>query len=544
MKKNRLLTSLLVLTMLVSLLSACSSSNSPGNTPPPAKNEPSSPAVKEQEQDKYTKHLTISYASGNNNLDVNSDEFAKIWKDKYNFDWEIIPIVSNNNSEMFRIMINSGDMADVGSWNYNHSEYVSYVKQGLLKELPEGWRERWPNLAATQDMTGIANYVSEKVGSDNILFKPIMANNYPSDKLINHSGIWYRADWFRAVGADIKESYTTVELMDIARKIKEQDPGKVGEALIPMYVTTNDLLIIFVHPNATHFQEVSQFYQDANGEFQWGFADPEILEGLKLWRQAYDEGLLHPEFYSLPLGRETEAKMSTAGLSALNASAGMGSVGTRQASFMRTNLNVDPNEVLNFSFLTDKNGTYRANEIVNFGGSLIFNPKLDDAKFERILDILDESASDEGQNLINMGIEGIDWEKGSDGSIVNLNGELQVSDKYKSIPDLWPNLLRLRDDFQLINPTLPEIWRTKALNQYVRKSELTDMNNPEIFAKLDPDVYFYSSPARTRAVMDIATELAGIVLKGPDVEANWNAWVKAKMPLIQPVLNELTELKK
>lgn len=30
----------------------------------------------------------------------------------------------------------------------------------------------------------------------------------------------------------------------------------------------------------------------------------------------------------------------------------------------------------------------------------------------------------------------------------------------------------------------------------------------------------------------------------PDVEANWRAWVDEKMPLIQPVLNELTEMKK
>jgi len=414
----------------------------------------------------------------------------------------------------------------------------------LLKELPEGWRERWPNIAASQKLAGVADYVSKQVGSDNILFKPIMANNYPVDTLINHWGVWYRADWFRAVGAEIKDHYTTEELMDIARKIKQQDPGKVGAALIPIVVPTSELPVIFIHPNATHYQEVSQFYQDANGVFQWGLADPEILEGLKLWRQAYDEGLLHPEFYNLPYGAETEAQTYTAGISSMSVAAGMASVGTRQASFMGANLKVDPNEALNFAFFTDKNGVYRANEIPNFAGSLIFNPKIDDAKLERILDLLDATATDEGQNIINMGLEGVDWEKGADGKIVNLNGDLQVSDKYKSIPNLWTPLLRLRDDYQLINPTLPQIWRDKARNQYIQKTELTDPNNPEVFAKLDPDVYFYSSQARTRAVMNIPTELAGIVLKGPDVEANWKAWLKDKMPLIQPVLDELTAMKK
>ncbi|SFJ54920.1 putative aldouronate transport system substrate-binding protein [Paenibacillus sp. UNC496MF] len=547
MNKTKTLAPLLVTVMLAGIVSACSSSNETKETnsiKSPAASAPASSGTTGQEQNKYAKHMTISYAAGNNNLDVNNDDFAKIWKDKFNFDWEIRPVASNNNSETFRIWINSGDMADMGSWNYNPSEYASYVKQGLLKELPKGWREKWPNIAATQDRTGIAKYVSDQVGSDNILFKPIMGDNYPVDKLINHDGIWFRADWVRAVGAEIKDHYTVPEIMDIARKIKEQDPGKVGDKLIPIDVPTVGLWVMFIWPNATHYQEVSQFYQDADGVFHWGLADPDILEGLKEWRQAYDEGLLNPEFYNLPDGKQTEAQMYTAGISGMNQAAGMASVGTRQASFMSSDLGVDPNQALSYAFLTDNDGTYRANEIPNFAGTLIFNPKLDDAKFERILDILDESVSKEGQDLINLGIEGKDWKKNADGTVVNLNGNLQVSEKYKSIPDLWPSLLQLRDNYQLVNPTLPQIWRDKARNQYVEKTKLTDPNNPKIFAKLDPEVYFYTSPARTRAVMDIPAELAGIVLKGPDVEANWNAWVKAKMPLIQPVLDELTALKK
>ncbi|MBB3129148.1 putative aldouronate transport system substrate-binding protein [Paenibacillus rhizosphaerae] len=539
MRKTRTLMSLLVTIMLAGIVSACSSNE----TTPQATSAPSS-ADTGQEQNKYAEPMTISYAVGSNNLDVNDDEFAKVWKDKFNFDWEIMPVASNNNSETFRIWINSGDMADMGSWNYNHSEYVSYVKQGLLKELPKGWRERWPNLAASQDATGMADYLSKQVGSDNILLKPIMGDNYPIDTLIDNSGIWYRADWFRAVGAEVKDSYTISEIMDIGRKIKEQDPGKVGKALVPMEIASSDLPHLFVHAFSNHYRNESQFYQDADGVFHWGLADPEVLEGLKLWRQAYDEGLLHPEFYNLPGGRETEAQLSTAGVAAMNASAGLASVGTRQASFMKANLGVNPEEALNFAIITDDNGVYHTNEIPNFAGSLIFNPKLEDAKFERILDILDYSASPEGQNLINMGIEGVDWEKNADGTIKNLNGETQTSDKYKSIPDLWTPLLRLRDDFNLINPTLPQIWRDKGLNQYVNKMKATDVNNPADFVTLDPDVYFYSSPARTRAVMDLNKELASIVLKGPDVEANWNAWVKSKMPLIQPVLDELTALKK
>ncbi|MDR1570338.1 MAG: hypothetical protein LBS72_07620 [Oscillospiraceae bacterium] len=69
------------------------------------------------------------------------------------------------------------------------------------------------------------------------------------------------------------------------------------------------------------------------------------------------------------------------------------------------------------------------------------------------------------------------------------------------------------------------------------------MTDDEHFYKIDMDVYFYASEARNRATFQLADEMAAIVLKGPDVEANYQTWLAEKMPLVQPLLDELTALK-
>lgn len=545
MHKLKTILSVLLVAVIAVTLVACGGNNAATGTSQSSAGAAASSSTDAQSsapaQKDYSEHMKISIALNTTNIDVNSDPFAQTWDKKFNMEWEIVAMTEDKAAEMTRVWINSGDMPDVVNWQYLHSEAMSYVKQGLIHKLPDDWKTRWPNIAKTYKDSGVGDKFDEMFGGTYVLPKPIYSSNKPVDTLINHWGIWYRADWFKAVGAEAKDRYTTRELMDIAKKIKEQDPGKVGGSLVPIDVPTSLLPYIFVEPNSTYTQDISQFYADKDGVFHWGPADPETLEGLKLWREAYDAGILHHEFYTLPTGRENEADLNTAGKAAVNVAAGMATVGSRQATFMRANLNVDPNEALNFAFILDKSSTYRANEIVNFYGTVLLSPKLNDAKLGRILDILDYSATDEAQYLIRMGFENEDWKKDANGQIVSLlPPDQQVTQKYISVQPLYTGMLVLPDNFQLVNPVLPQIWRDKARNQYVEKTKIADPTS----SHLDLDVYFYTSPVMSRAILNLPEEYASIVLKGKDVEANWKSWVNEKMSLVQPALDELTKMKK
>lgn len=489
----------------------------------------------------YDEHLKITMSLVTTNTDVNSDAFAKFWNDKFNMEWEIIPMSDESkNAEMLNIWVNTGDMPDIANWGYDHSSAKAWTEQDLIKRLPDDWRERWPNVAKAYDYSGVGEMFDEMFGGTYILPKPVYSTNKPVDVLIAHDGVWYRKDWIEKLGFEIKESYTTKEIMEMMRAVRDQDPGEVGETLVPMEIPSAKLPEVFVYPNNVHSRDMTQYYQDENGVYQWGPADESTLEGLKLWRQAYDEGLLHPEFYTLPIGRENEAALNQVGRTALNVSAGMATVATRYAVFMRNSLNVEPEEALAYAYVINEDGYYNAFEVTNFAGSVLLNPDLDDEKFERIMDILDFSATDEGQMIIRMGFEGEDWKYEDDGSIVSLLDEdMQVTQKYACVQPLYTGLLVLGDNFQLVNPTLPEYWRNVARDQYISKTE-----HSKDIVRLDFDVYYYDSRAKQQATLDLGQEYASIVLKGSDVEANWRAWVDEKMPLIQPVLDELTEMKK
>lgn len=486
-------------------------------------------------------HETITMALTTTNVNVNEDAFARIWNEKFNMDWEIVPMSSEDKAtEMLRIWINSGDMPDVANWGYVNSDALSWTSQDLIKKLPDDWRTKWPNVANAYDVSGVGDKFDEIFGGTYLLPKPIYSSNMPVDTLIPHDGVWFRKDWIEAIGEEVKEYYTTQEIIDLMMKIKEQDPGNVGDSLVPLEVPTAKLPEIFIYPNNAHSQNVSQFYQDSSGVFHWGPADPATLEGLKMWRKAYDEGILHPEFYTLPVGRENEAALNQVGRTAMNSGAGMASVGTRYASFMRESLGLNPDEALEYAYVVDSKGDYLAVELPNFAGTVFFSPDLSDEKLCRIMDILDYSASEEGETLIHLGIEGEDWEMGTDGEPISLLGkDMQLAQKYISIQPLYVGMLLLPDNYSLVNPTLNKVYRDKARNQYINKTA-----KAKEIVELDYDVYFFDSKAKQQASFNLPEEYASIVLKGPNVEENFNDWVKEKMKIVQPVLDELTEMKK
>ena len=477
------------------------------------------------------------------NLDVNSDVWARYWNDKFNFEWEIIPLPSQRGHEMLRIWASAGDLPDVsGSATYNQPEISAWADQGMIYKLPNNWRSRWPTVSKVQADTLADKYVEDLLGGSYLLLQPVFANNKPVERLINHWGVWYRADWARAVGMEAKFSYTTTELLELARRIKNQDPGKVGNALVPISIPTSLLALVFVAPNSLYTNEWAQFYKDASGQYQWGPAHPDTLTGLKYWRQAYDEGLLHREFYTLPSGRDNEGDLNTRGIAGINMAAGMASVASRYATFMRANLNVEPAEALGFAFILNDKGKANTTEILNFYGYKMFNPKIPQNKFERLMDIFDFASTEEGNNLIRLGFEGVDWRREANGDITGLLPEdMVVHQKYNSIQPLYTSLLVRPDDFGIVNPTIPQRWRDLGRNVYIQKTAMTDKDH---FAPLDYDSYFYDSPARARMVMNLPQEYAGIVLAGPNVEANFNAWVNEKMALVRPVLSELNNLRR
>lgn len=533
---KRVLALFFALIMLFALV-ACDSdaSKDPENTGKPADSTSGDQQGDKEALKDYSKKMKISFASiqVDDTVDYNAgDELAKWWSETYNVEWDITSLTWDIWAERLRIWINSGDMTDMATWNYLHGEAVTYADQGLVKKLPDDWKNRWPNLAKAYADTPINEAVEEALGGTYFMCKPVFSVNRPAAKLSPHISVYFRKDWAQAVGFEIKDSYTTNELLELARLLKEKDPGSVGKNFYPLVVNSG-MASFLVQFNSTHALS-DLYYKGDDGTYQWGPASQDTLEGLKVYKSFYDEGLLHPEFYTLQ-DPDDRAALYVTGTSGMFIGEGMAAWMTRIEQNMKDNLGLEYDDVIHAAVVTGNDGKYHCPPVLNYWTSVIFSPDIEDEKLERILDMFDYSCTEEGQLMVRIGFEDVDWKRNEAGEIESLL-DIPATEKYKTIHPVYGNMFILSDDFQFINPGFKKEFRDKVKSMYVLREKLgDDKTMPEV----DWTSHFHSSTALNLSSLNYADEYAQLVVKDGDIEENWKAWVNEKMPIIQPVIDEL-----
>ncbi len=357
-----------------------------------------------------------------------------------------------------------------------------------------------------------------------------------------HALIYLRKDWMEACDLELKDTYTPAELEEIARVFLEKDPGNVGENLVGMSIRPYDMAKLF--PAAT-FSEACNigdgYYKDENGVFRWAPADPpRTLEALKEYQRVYREGLLDLEFYNYNRyeGAQKFYVQGTSGIALEDGHAMM-------ITYIRNGLaaqGLDPDKALHLAQLVGEDGKYHYREDANYWGEVLFSPDISGEKFERAMDILDFTCTEEGQNVINIGFEGVDWERDARGNYVSLLDPSVQGDalsvlggKYRSKESLFGGVI-LTDDFSLGSPNYSNEIQDTVRSFYKLRGELSDETT---LLPREYDYEFLSSREKAQATMDLGDEYAKLILKDGDLAANWNIWVKEKMAVVPPVLDQL-----
>lgn len=557
MKKSKKLIAALLASLMVLSTAACSdgetqsSSSQQSGTNSSAAGETSSVETSDTgEEGTYDTHVDLSwYKEGITGHEINydGDALGQFWQDKFNVTIDLTAATMDDSdwNERLRIWINSGDMPDVAHWGFNYGELADYAAQDAVYRFPDDWKERWPNVAKTQSYVPGAAVAEEKLGGTYVLFRTIFANHRPSERLSYHALLYMRKDWMEACGVEIKDTYSPSELEEIATKFKEMDPGNVGSQLVPISIRTYDVPKIYpgtVFPESINVGD--GYYKDENGQFQWAPADERTLEGLEKYQNLYTSGLLDSEFYTLTRYEGTE-KFYIGGTAGIVLDDGMGyMIQSRMEDGLQKNLGLDPDEALHIAQLVGEDGKYYYREDMNFYGSIIFSPDITDEQFERAMDILDFCCTEEGQEIINMGFEGEDWELDENGEYVSLlpneitgNASSILGSKYPSADVFFGGVI-LGDDFQFVSPNYTKETRDIISHFYELRDELSDETT---LLPREYDYEFYSSRAKTQANMDLSEEYAQLILKEGDLETNWKNWVDEKMQLVQPLLDELNQ---
>jgi len=485
-------------------------------------------------------HISFTMASvqGIEGFDYTAgDDLAKFYSEKFNYSLEMTALNWDNWNERLRIWINSGDMPDIAVYNYIHADAATYVEQGLVKKFPDDWKERWPNVAAVYEKTTLGPKMEELFGGTYFIPRARFMENLPGNPLANHLSLYLRKDWAEAVDFPIKSSYTTSEIIEFGKLIKDKDPGNVGDRLIPLAENTNHAVELFIARNSTHW---NSFYQDENGEYQWGGASEDTLKGLKLFQEAYNSGVLSPDFYTVKDEEHGSYFRITGNAGATYTQA---PTSVLQLNFDEFEANIgDPYENMHMATVVGEDGNFHQRDLINFWGTIIFNPEISDDKFERYMDILDYNATSEGYIITNMGLPEVDWTYDDSGNVESLYDEEAegkplggTTGKYPSNGYLLGSTI-LFDDFAFDNPNSDERIRELSKQLYADRTEL---GTPESFPKVDWTIYTHDSPSMRRAQLDYVTEYANLVTMSGDLEANWKDWVQSKMSLIQPVLDEM-----
>lgn len=494
----------------------------------------------------YSEHMKLEYAGIQlvDGFDYTAgNEYLKWWSDTFNIEWDVTSLTFENWAQRMNTWLNADDIPEWCVWNFNAGDIINYAEQDIIKRMPDDWKERWPNLAASQtaDLVPYADYYDNLLGGTYVFFRPVMGRNFPAHNgVTTHMGVHLRRDWAEQVGFDLSEcdakgTITLDQIIDYCRKVKE-----AGIVEYPFVGTTGHFMNL-ADMNSDHTGMLqSAYYIGDDGLYHWGPAEEEnhIKDNLTKLKTMFDEGLVYPDFYTI-LNDDDQPYFNTSGQAAVIFGNGMPRFFDECGRVMPENLGVDYYEVGAFYSLVDENNVYHADKSANFFATNILSPYISEDHFERLMSMWDYSCTKEGQDRIRMGVRGVDFDYDENGELVNLLADTfgSISAKYNEVNSfrIYHTMVICSDDFGLINPAFDPRAREISIHGYMVRDEIGTHKDRDF----DFDLASYSSQAMNLATMTYTDEYANLVTKSGDFSANYDQWVQEKLQLVQPVLDEL-----
>ncbi len=483
-------------------------------------------------ENRFEKKIVFSASSVDVDSNVSYFDEARYKKlnEMFNFEIEFVPVSWDTWAERDRIWINSGDMPDVMFWDFNYNDYVKYTEQGVLKALPEDYAQRYPNLASVLSKTGVEEKLKAVNDGQLYVIPNVTYQNLPTSLPIDSNVAFYRKDWAKAIGFDVGETITMDELCELAGQMIEKDPGGNGAGkTIGITGAPYNLYHSFVRPFNDNFDKI---YNNGT-EYVYGPFDSKTLDGLQNMKKILSTGVIDPDFYTIK-GIEYRDKFFAGKAGVMLDGCSVSHYASEfTAQFAEANPGMDPFECIGIAAVTDNDGVYHAQEVTNYWASSIFNADIDDEKMDRILSIFDYIATEEGQYLVYLGVEGEDYVKNGDQYEIKTNEDGSVpTSQMKNY--FWTKPI-LPDDWALHDPTISEEKRNVVLDIFRAKEASMSVS------RQDYDYTFLSTPEKANFSLNSGDAMTQVLLSGGDLAEEWNKWIESVRPKVQPVLDEVNQ---
>ena len=520
---KKIVSLLLVLVMLLSM-SACGAASTP-ETPNTPDTPAAEPAVEFDPADFSEKvDFSMSFAYMDSAVDY-EDALTKWVEEKFNTDIEITFISNSDHTATVRTWVNGGTMPNqtvILSLNIN--EYKDWIDQGLVRALPDGWEENYPNLKRMIDKTAIGDFLKVD-GKTYAIPHAVFCNFVDVDPIPWATTMYYRADWAEELGYDFvgKDTVTFSEFKDYLTACVEKDMAGNGNTigLSSTVFYTNGLFM-----NNLGGIQYEGFGKNAdNTAYQWSpEGNKAVIEAqIAEMREWYKNGLLDADYYNI---ENTEAQNRFAsGLSAA-CFAGCHLHGMREFSsvYSQVNSNGDFFDNVETIMITTDDGTLYTPEQTNWYSYSLFNPDTTDAQMHRMLAIADWLCTVDGEYTAWMGIPEVDWKYEADGSVLS-------GTEYPSSM-MWCFMSIVSDDFSFMSPAANQDHRARLI-------EIYDTLEGATYVPYSYEYNFHSSELKGQYSVDIRSKITELVVGDTDIATGWDAFLTEYEKMVDPLVEEL-----
>ncbi|SDS86237.1 carbohydrate ABC transporter substrate-binding protein, CUT1 family [Paenibacillaceae bacterium GAS479] len=467
--KKKWISSMAVVPLLAGVLAGCSGGNN-GDSAPAANNggqseKPSAPV-----------ELTV-FRWDYEGIDSPDSAIYKRLQEKLNI--KLKPIVASWNDweEKLNVMIASGEMPDLFISNGigKPIQYNQWIKEGLVLNLSD-YTTEYPNIGKS-----LANFemLAKPTGGKHYGL-PIFNESGSGKDSINGHNILIRKDWLDKLG--LKVPTTTDEFYEVAKAFTENDPDGNGKKDTYGY-TSSSGGVWWQYPIFNAFDASSdRFKKTADGKFEPEVISPGMEQAVSFLNKMYNEKILDPDFM-LNTDEQKFEKFITGktGMIINNLNSTFYTDITNK--FLKAYPDKDPKSIFTWvGTLKGTNGKQRMDGGSNFWLQTSVNANMSDEKKKKALELLNYLLSDEGQDLMLNGIEGVHY-KVVDGKKVPNKDAIEKDKAFllKSLvswnTDFLPESLENREEI---------IAAAKSTGDYAMPNPLEHMAIPE--EALDPSL--------------------------------------------------------
>ena len=485
----------------------------------------------------YSEHFEISLGTVSALADDSwaDNYFNKLVQEKFNVSFK--PYSSSAGfDEVTNLWISTGDMPDWIVAGESLQGLMEYADQGLLAALPKGWQERYPNLAAEVNSTGVESYCQAD-GTWYILPRSTFGVGFDlefADHAPGHVTRYYRTDWLEEKLPDVM---TAAELKAVVEKVVAEKTA-AGEKVYGISGNKAGIVRSFLYPEAGYFKSI----YPQNGEYVLGAKHPGVIQGIKNMKEWYDDGLIDPDFFN----RKTDDFRNMFYLGSvfmIYNDGGGGHAGVIGNGLMQNNPEMTEEPAMGMVNLVSSNGEdFYFTWANGFYRTVVFSPALEEQpeKFERILAIMDYLALPETICTMRLGERGVNWDYDENGRPYVIKEYIyNASTGADMLYSLCPSA---QDAFGYgYNPSVPA-WAVKmSVNQMNIKSAAMQKNEKMPTLKEITVFNRWVSDNKTLfSSIGWEDEVVRIVLaEGADVETEWNNFIEANKGLWQPLLDEM-----